>query len=101
MHAFSQINMKIHLVAATMVIIAGSLFKLSKTEWLLIIIAFSIDLTAECFNNSIEKLTNLVSPNFSNVAGQVKDTVAGAVLLCSITAVITGTIIFLQNFFQH
>ncbi|MBP1593702.1 MAG: putative diacylglycerol kinase [Bacteroidetes bacterium] len=52
----------------------------------------------EAFNTSIERLVNLVSPQENNIAGDVKDIAAGAVLICAIAAAIVGLIIFLPHF---
>jgi diacylglycerol kinase (ATP) len=52
-------------------------------------------LAAEGFNTAIERLVDLVSPDYHPIAGAVKDIAAGAVLLCAIASAIVGTIIFL------
>ena len=52
-------------------------------------------LAAEGFNTAIERLVDLVSPDFHPIAGDVKDVAAGAVLICAIAAAIVGAIIFI------
>jgi diacylglycerol kinase (ATP) len=56
-------------------------------------------LAAEGFNTAIERLVDLVSPDFHPVAGDVKDVAAGAVLICAIAAAIIGMIIFIPYFY--
>ena len=56
-------------------------------------------LAAEGFNTAIERLVDLVSPDFHTVAGDVKDVAAGAVLICAIAAAIIGMIIFIPYFY--
>ena len=51
-------------------------------------------MAAEAFNTSIEALSDMVSPEYSEGIRRVKDFAAGAVLLVSIAAAITGMIIF-------
>ena len=41
-------------------------------------------LAAEAFNTAIERLVNLVSPDYHPIAGDVKDIAAGAVLICAV-----------------
>ena len=48
-------------------------------------------------NTAIERLVNLVSPDYNKTAGDVKDIAAGAVLICAIAAAIVGLIIFLPK----
>ena len=87
-------NIKVHLFAATIIIVAGFLLNVSKGDWLWLIAAIGIVLTTEYFNTSIEKLTDLVSPDYNELAGRVKDLSAAAVIIISLTAAIIGVVIF-------
>ena len=49
---------------------------------------------AESFNTALEFLTDLVSPEWRPLAGQVKDLAAAAVLLAAATALTVGVLIF-------
>lgn len=91
-------NAWIHCTAIIMVTIAGILFGITRTEWLVIILCFAMVLAAEAFNTAIERLVNLVSPDYHPLAGEVKDIAAGAVLICAIAAAIIGLIIFIPYF---
>lgn len=91
-------NAWIHCSAIVIVTIAGFLFGITRTEWLVIILCFGIVLAAEALNTAIERLVNLVSPDYHPIAGDVKDIAAGAVLICAITAAIIGLIIFIPYF---
>jgi diacylglycerol kinase (ATP) len=95
--AVSQPNMQIHLVVAVMVIIAGFVFKIARTEWMLVVFAIGMVLAAECMNTALEKLTDLVSPGHNELAGKVKDMAAGAVLICAAAAAIIGLIVFIPK----
>ena len=77
------------------VTIAGIHFGITPTEWCIVIICFGLVLAAEGFNTAIERLVDLVSPDYHPIAGDVKDVAAGAVLICAIAAAIIGGIIFL------
>ena len=93
----SQANVKIHLVATVLVIIAGCYFDLNHTEWCLVVLAIASVLAAEGFNTALEYLTDLVSPNHHPLAGKAKDVAAGAVLLAAIGAAAVGLLIFLPK----
>ena len=59
------------------------------------VLCFALVLAAEGMNTAIERLVNLVSPEYHPIAGDVKDIAAGAVLICAIGAFITGLLVFL------
>ncbi len=93
----TQANVKIHLFATVLVIIAGCYFDLNRTEWCLVTLAFSSVLAAEAFNTALEYLTDLVSPGHHPLAGKAKDVAAGAVLLAAIGAAVVGLLVFLPK----
>ena len=89
-------NAKIHLLATITVLIAGFYLRISLRDWCLLVFAVAMVWIAETFNTAIEKLVDLVSPDYNEKAGAVKDIAAGAVLLASIMAAIIGGIVFYQ-----
>ena len=93
----TQHNFWIHLVAAGTVVFAGFYFGLSTMEWVLICLTIGGVLTAESLNTAIELLVDKVSPEFNKKAGLIKDVAAGAVLILSIAAAITGALIFIPK----
>ncbi|MFN5711138.1 MAG: diacylglycerol kinase family protein [Bacteroidota bacterium] len=87
----------IHLIAIVAVIGAGYWFKISSMEWIAVVFAIGIVISAEMLNTAIEKLTDMVSPQINEQAKIVKDLAAGAVLIASLTAFIIGLIVFLPK----
>ena len=92
-------NAWIHCLAIVVVTLAGIHFDITRTEWCIVCLCFGMVLAAEGFNTAIERLVDLVSPDFHPIAGDVKDVAAGAVLICAIAAAIIGLIIFIPYFF--
>lgn len=90
-------NARIHLLACVVVAIAGVYFKISATEWCMIVIQIALVWAAEAFNTAIEKLADLVSADYHPVIKVVKDTAAAGVLLLAISAVIVGGIVFIPK----
>lgn len=88
-------NAWIHLTATCLVVTAGFLVGLTRGEWIAIVLCIGMVIAAEAFNTAIERLVNLVSPEWHPMAGEVKDIAAGAVLICAIAAAIVGLIVFL------
>ena len=92
-------NAWIHCLAIVVVTLAGLYFDITKTEWCMVVLCFGVVLAAEGFNTAIERLVDLVSPDYHPIAGDVKDVSAGAVLICAIAAAIVGMIVFIPYIF--
>ena len=90
-------NMKIHILAMTIVIALGIFFKLNKIEWCIITIAIVMVISAEFFNTAIETVVDMVSPQKNLQAKLAKDIAAGAVLVFAIGSAIIGLIIFIPK----
>ena len=95
--AATQLNFRVHLVAALVAVYAGYALHISKDEWLWIILCIALVLIAELFNTAVEFLVDLVSPEYNKKAGLVKDMSAGAVLITAIGALAIGLIIFVPK----
>ncbi len=91
-------NMRKHLVSAFLVTIAGFIFQISAIEWLFLLLAIFLVITFEIVNSAIENIVDLASDyHFSMLAKNAKDMAAGAVLVISGYAVVTGLIIFIPK----
>ena len=96
----SQRNMRIHAVAVVMVTVAGIFLELTAIEWAIIALTIGSVMGAEMFNSAIETLVDLVSPEYNEKAGKVKDIAAGAVLLHAIVASVVAIYIFGNKIFN-
>lgn len=93
-------NLKSHLVSAFLASLAGIIFKISAVEWLFLLLAIFLVICLEIINSAIENVVDLASSyHFSMLAKKAKDMAAGAVLVMSLYAVLTGLIIFLPKIF--
>ncbi|KRO10714.1 diacylglycerol kinase [Paucilactobacillus hokkaidonensis] len=93
-------NMRYHVTAAVVAVIAGFWFKISEQEWLWIIFAIFFVFLSEFANTVAESLTDLiVRGRYDPLAKRIKDVSAGSVLLSATFAVIVGAIIFIPKFF--
>ncbi|MCK4503054.1 MAG: diacylglycerol kinase family protein [Desulfuromonadales bacterium] len=90
----TQHNARIHLFATLGVVTAGFLFKLSGSEWSLLIIAIIIVWLAEAFNTAVEFLADSITKDHHPLIGKAKDVAAGGVLVASIGAAVIGIIVF-------
>lgn len=94
-------NMRKHMVSAVLAIIAGFVFHISVIEWLFLLLSIFLVIAFEIINSSIENVVDLASDyHFSMLAKNAKDMAAGAVLVISGYALVTGLIIFLPKLWQ-
>jgi diacylglycerol kinase len=92
-----QVNIKIHSVIAIFVIALSIYLSINDIEWVIIISCIGIVIAAEMINTSIESLVDLVSPEWNEKAGKVKDIAAGAVLVLAMMSIVIGIVIFLPK----
>lgn len=93
-------NMKLHLLAAVLVIAAGLVLELDAMRWAVLVLTVSAVIAAELFNTALENVVDMITSQFSQTAKLVKDTAAAAVLVVSIAAAIIGILVFYQPFMQ-
>ena len=91
-------NLRKHAVSASLAIIFGFVFRISRVEWLFLLLAIFLVIFGEIINSAIENVVDLASEyHFSMLAKNAKDMAAGAVLFISLYAVIVGMMIFLPK----
>ncbi len=75
----------------------GFIFQIGRHEWLALVIVIGVVFLAELFNSAIEKLADVIDPEWNDKIGVVKDLAAGAVLVSAVVSVVVGAIIFLPE----
>ena len=91
-------NMRKHAVTSLVVVLAGFVFQVSKIEWLFLLLSIFLVIAFEILNSAIENVVDLASHyHFSMLAKKAKDMAAGAVLVVSLFAAVTGLIIFIPR----
>jgi diacylglycerol kinase len=90
----SQLNARIELAIAGIVVVTGLFFGISASEWIIVLLCIALVLGLEGVNTAIEILADKVEPNQNTEIGLIKDVAAGAVLIASLVAAINGIVIF-------
>lgn len=101
-HAFDGIqiawreeaNFKLHIAAALIALIASWAFRITTTEFLIVLAMIGMVMTSEIFNTALEEFCDKFSPTHDPHIGKIKDLAAAAVLASSLTAFAVGVIIF-------
>ncbi len=90
----TQQSFRLQTFAALVVLVAMLLLGVSIRDAVILIVMTAAVLVLELINTVVEHLTDLVSARLSPVAQAVKDTMAAAVFVASIIALIVGLLIF-------
>lgn len=83
-------NMRVHLLASGVVIIAAIWLRVNLIEWAMLVIAMAIVLAMEALNTAIEYAVDLASPSHHPIAAKAKDVAAAGVLIAAIGAALIG-----------
>ncbi len=90
-----QRNLRIHLVAAVAVTIAGFYFRIDTTGWLALVIAMGLVISTELINTALEHLVDIATDGQYRLSARLaKDTAAASVLVASVVAMAIGAIVF-------
>lgn len=92
-----EAHLKVHLLAAFIVVLLAFVFRLSMQEWLVLLVVIALVISLELINTAIERTVDLVTEEFHPLAKAAKDIAAGAVLVAAIIAGIIGALIFLPR----
>jgi diacylglycerol kinase (ATP) len=90
----TQRNMRIHFLAAILVLVLAIVVGVQEFELLALLIAISFVLIAEMLNSAIEGAIDVATTSFDPMAKLAKDVAAGAVLVATVNAVAVGYIVF-------
>ena len=91
-------NMRKHAATALIVILAGFVFRVSRIEWLFLLLSILLVIAFEILNSAIENVVDLASHyHFDMLAKKAKDMAAGAVLVVSVLAALIGLLIFIPR----
>jgi len=93
-------NFRVQAFFAVLILCAATLLHVRVWEYVLLLLLSSAVLILELFNSVIERIADGLKPRLQPIVRDIKDLMAGAVLLTAITAVIVGVIIFLPYFVE-
>lgn len=98
-HVFrTQRHMRFHFVAATGIVLLGSLMQLERTQWFLLYFAMGLVVLTELLNTAIEACVDLFTDSYHTLARIAKDIAAGAVLVATILAIVVALLVFFNPY---
>ncbi len=87
----------VHFFFTALVVAAAIAFRCGVTEWCLLLACIGMVMTAELFNSALETLFHGLDGATKDRLIGVLDISAGAVLMASLTALLIGSIVFLNR----
>ncbi len=97
----SENNSRIHLAATVAAMAIGYALEISAVEWCIIVSQIGFVWAAEVMNTAVERTVDYISLDRNPNAGAIKDLASAAVLVASVTALVTGIIIFVPKLRQQ
>lgn len=96
----SEMNIRVHLIIAFLVLIAAYFFGFNYIEYCILLIAISLVIISEMINTAIEfTLDSIYHNKYSKMVGMAKDISAGAVMTASLISAIIGILLFGKHLF--
>jgi diacylglycerol kinase (ATP) len=90
----TQRNLRLHFLAAVVVLVAALYVDISKIELIALLLAIAFVLITEMLNSAIEGAIEISTTSFDPNAKLAKDIAAGAVLIATVNAVAIGYLVF-------
>jgi diacylglycerol kinase (ATP) len=90
----TQRNMRIHFIAAVVVLVTAVWVGVSRLELIALLLAIAFVFITEMINSAIEQAIDVATTSFDPLAKLAKDVAAGAVLIATVNAVAVGYLVF-------
>lgn len=90
----TQPNFRIHILLSIIILFLSYYFRISHTEFIMIIFTIILGMATEMLNTSVEAVTDLVTKEWRQEAKIAKDVAAGMMLLVAFGSVIVASVIF-------
>lgn len=90
-------NMKFHACAAIIVLALSFLYRLSRTEFMIVCLTVGLVIICELFNTAVEMIMDIIVDVYHPKVKKIKDIAAGAVLVSAIISLIVGYLIFFDK----
>lgn len=90
-------NFRIQAFVAVLILCAGTLLQVQVWEYVLLMLLCAAVLILELLNSVVERIANGLSPRLQPIVRDIKDLMAGGVLLTAMTALTIGIVIFLPH----
>lgn len=95
----TEASIQVQLTIAILVTIAGFVYNISSTEWMIQCFMIGLVMSAEGLNTAVEEIADFIHPDFHKKIGVIKDVAAGAVFFAAIVSLVIAGIIYYPKVF--
>jgi len=95
----NEYNLYIQIGFAVIAIVCGFVFEINVTEWAIQTTVIGLVIFSELVNTAIEKMMDLLYPEYDERVRDIKDLASGAVLFMVLVSVATGLFIYVPKIF--
>ncbi len=99
--AFTENTFRVLFIIAIVVSFCIGYFPFEPTERAVLILVVAVVLSLELINSQIERLLDILKPDYSTEVRKIKDISAGAVLVASIGAIVVGALLTLPYIIER
>ena len=96
----SEHNFKREIVLAILALILSVVLKVTKIEFVIVLLVIALVIVSEIFNTAIEKVVDLYTKDYNEIARIAKDVSALAVLTMCMFALVIGAVIFIPKIIE-
>lgn len=89
----TQPNFRVHLALSLLVLAAGWYLRISYVEFVILVFAIVLGLSAEMINTALESMTDLITTEWREQAKIAKDVSAGMMFVVAIGAIFVAVLI--------
>lgn len=93
-------SFRIQVYIAFLVLVFGFFFRVRIYEWIVLVLLTGSVLTLELINSIMERIADSFKPRIHPIVKDIKDIMAGAVLIVSVIAAAIGITIFYPHFVE-
>ena len=90
-------SIRIQFLLGALAAAAGLVLKITSGEWIAVVLCIGLVITTEYLNTAIEFVCNYLTTKKDAKIKEIKDLAAGAVLVSSLTALVTAIIMLLRH----
>jgi diacylglycerol kinase len=90
----SQPNFRVHTILSLLALALAWYFRITQTEWAIIIFTIVLGFIVEMINTALESMTDLITTEWRAEAKVAKDVAAGMMLLTALGAVSVAMVVF-------
>jgi len=93
----SEKSFRIHIMISIFVLLAAFFMNLGIWKIVIILLVIALIVCLEIINSAIERMVDIFAPKTHGLAKEIKDILAGMVLIASIIAAIVGLLVFFAS----